>query len=360
MMYVSRVRQRGGKMLRVGLIGFGTSGQFFHAPVIRTVKGLELACILERTGPRASEIYPGVRVARNLEELLSDDTIRICVIATPNTTHYELARKCLLASRDVVIDKPFTVTTAEARELIALAEKQKRLLTVYQNRRWDGDFLTVQKLLASGTLGRVTYLESHFDRFRPQLKTRAWREDSESGGGALLDLGAHLVDQAIALFGRPKSICAETFREREGSRVEDGFDLHFEYPAMRVLLSSSALRCTPGPRFAVHGDKGSFVKYGIEPQEERLRRGEYPSANDWGLETEASWGTLHLPDGTVRQLPTETGNYARFYENLRDVIVDGAPLAVKPSEALWTIRALELARQSSASKSSISWDENDS
>jgi scyllo-inositol 2-dehydrogenase (NADP+) len=288
------------------------------------------------------------------------------VVATPNSTHFELAQRCLHAGRDVVVDKPFTVTSGEARQLIELAKDQKRLLTVYQNRRWDGDFLTVQKLIASSILGRITRYESHFDRFRPALKPRAWREDPEAGGGALLDIGAHLLDQALTQFGRPEAITADVFTERDDSRVEDAFNLRLAYPQLRVLLSSSVLACAPGPRFLLYGARGSFVKYGVESQEGRLRQGEVPSlAKRWGEEPESQWGSLYLEQraGSLeieqKKLPTEAGDYRRFYENLRDTIEAGAPLAVRPEEALWTMRAIEMARQSSVTRRTVSWDESD-
>src|ERR1700684_889324 len=218
-------------MVRVGLIGFGLAGQAFHAPVIRGVPGMELGCILERRGTRAREKYPEVRVARTMEELLSDKEIRLCVVATPNDSHFELARACLLAGRDVVVDKPFAPTLREAEDLVRLAAERGRLITVYQDRRFDGDFGTIKKLVASGRLGTIAEYECRFDRFRPQPKPNAWREKADQpGAGVLFDLGPHVIDQALVLFGEPKSITASAFCERATSQVDDSFDVSMEYP----------------------------------------------------------------------------------------------------------------------------------
>ncbi len=210
-------------MVRVGLIGFGMAAQVFHAPTIRAVAGMELGCILERSGGRAQEKYPEVRTARTLDELLADESVGVCVVATPHPSHFELARRCLLAGRDVVVDKPFTVTSQEAEELMGLAKEKKRLLTVYQNRRWDGDFQTVRKILEAGTLGRVVEYEVKYERFRTELRPNSWRERDGPGGGMLFDLGPHLVDQALLLFGTPRTITGQLFRQREGAEVDDAF-----------------------------------------------------------------------------------------------------------------------------------------
>ena len=213
-------------MVRVGLIGFGLAGQAFHAPVIRGVPGMELACILERRGTRAREKYPDVRVARTLDELLADKEIQLCVVATPNDSHFELTRACLRAGRDVAVDKPFAPTLKESEELVRLAAERERLITVYQNRRWDGDFGTVKKIVQSGSLGKVAEYECRFDRFRPEPKTDAWRERADQpGAGVLFDLGPHVIDQALVLLGEPRAITASAFCQRETAQVDDSFDV---------------------------------------------------------------------------------------------------------------------------------------
>src|SRR5579862_6806828 len=235
-------------MVRVGLIGFGMAGQAFHAPVIRGVEGMELACILERRGTRAQEKYHGIRVARTLDELLADKQIQLCVIATPNDSHFDLARACLLADRDVVVDKPFAPTLRESEELVRLAAQRGRLITVYQDRRWDGDFGTIKRLVQSGRLGKIAEYECRYDRFRPEPKPNAWREKADQpGAGVLFDLGPHVIDQALILFGEPKSITASAFCERATSQVDDSFDVCLEYPHLRAMGRARIIAYAPGP-----------------------------------------------------------------------------------------------------------------
>ena len=349
-------------MIRVGLVGYGLAGQAFHAPMICAVPGLELACILERHGDLAQRKYPGVRVVRTLDDLLADTEIRLCVVATPTPTHFELAERCLLAGRDVVVDKPFTTTSVKALQLVELAEARGRLLTVYQNRRLDGDFLTVQKLLLSGVLGRLVSYESHYDRYRPEQKPGTWREVAEPGSGTLYDLGSHLIDQAMVLFGIPRAITAQVFTQRQGAVADDAFDVRFEYPGLVALLRSSMLACKPGPRYLLHGTKATFIKYGMDPQEEHLRRSEFPTGPHWGEDPESRWGTLYLPDGDTtksKKIKTETGDYRRFYSNVRDAIIEGAPLAVPARDGVRTIRAIELAYRSSREGRTIAWSDFD-
>jgi predicted dehydrogenase len=339
------------------LIGFGLSGQTFHAPMIAAVPGLELACVVERSGELAGRKYPQAHVVRNVEELLADETIRLCVVATPNDSHFEIARRCLDAGRAVLVDKPFTVTSEEGRLLIGLAQKRGLLLTVYQSRRLDGDFKTVRRILADGSLGRVVMFESHFDRFRPTLKN-AWREKQGPGAGMLYDLGPHLIDQAMQLFGRPDSITADIRCERDGGLVDDAFDLWFDYPRMRAILRSTMIACAHQTRFVVNGTEGSFLKTALDPQEEPLRRGVAPGGPSWGEDPEAHWGTLYLasdtaPDG--RKIRTEPGDYREFYANVRDAMLGKAELAVKPEQALHVVRAIELAFESSRERRTVEW-----
>jgi scyllo-inositol 2-dehydrogenase (NADP+) len=346
-----------GKDIPVGLIGFGLSGQTFHAPMIAAVPGLELTCVVERSGELAQKKYPQARVVRTVEELLADERIKLCVIATPNESHFELARRCLNAGRAVLVDKPFTVTSEEARLLVHLAEKRGLLLTVYQSRRLDGDFKTVRKILAAGSLGRIVMFESHFDRFRPTLKN-AWREKAGPGAGMLYDLGPHLIDQAMQLFGKPDSITADIRCERDGGLVDDAFDLRLDYPGMRALLRSTMIACAHATRFVINGTAGSFLKTALDPQEEPLRRGIAPGGPGWGEDPEEHWGTLYLasddsPRG--RKVRTEPGDYREFYANMRDAMLGKAELLVKPEQAVDVIRAIELAFESSRELSTVEW-----
>lgn len=349
-------------MIRVGLIGFGVAGQAFHAPVIRGVKGLELGCILERKGTCASERYPGVRIARTLEDFLSDASMQLCAIATPNDSHFALARACLLAGKHVVVDKPFALTLRESQELVRIATVQKKLITVYQDRRFDGDFRTIQKIIASGALGTIVEHECRYDRFRPQPRPNAWRERaSQPGAGVLFDLGPHVIDQALVLFGEPASITASAFEQRATSEVDDSFDVCFEYPMMRAMLRARIIAFAPGPHFLIHGTKGSFVKYGMDPQEQRLRVEHPPDGLDWGAnwgeESEELWGTLSLVDKPAEQIKTERGDYRGFYANVRDAIEGKAPLEVTPEQALRTMRALMLSHKSSRERRTVNWKE---
>ena len=344
-------------MIRVGVLGFGLAGEVFHSPTIRAVPGMELACILERSGSKAKAKYPEVRVARTLDELLSDESIELCVVGTPHNTHFDYAKRCLRAGRNVVVDKPFTITLREAEVLIALANEKKRLLTVYQNRRWDGDFQTVEKLLKSGILGQMAEYEARFERFRPELRAGNWRERNEPGNGMLLELGPHLVDQALTLFGTPRAITAELFRQREGSQVDDAFDVCLEYPNLRASVRARIIAYSPSPHFVVHGTKGSFVKYGMDPQEELLKAGALPEGPGWGEDPEEMWGTLALQGQGEKKVRTEKGNYPGFYANVRDALLNGTAPAVTLQQAWLSMRALELAEQSSRERRTVNWSE---
>jgi scyllo-inositol 2-dehydrogenase (NADP+) len=350
-------------MVQVGLIGFGLAGQAFHAPVIRAVEGMELACIVERKGTRAKDKYPDVRIARTLDELLTDKKIQLCVIATPNDSHFELARTCLLAGRDVVVDKPFAPTLAESEELVRLAAERGKLITVYQDRRWDGDFQTVKKIVHSGRLGKVVEYECRFDRFRLEPKANAWRERADQpAAGVLFDLGPHVLDQALVLFGEPRAITASAFCERETSQVDDSFDVCLEYSELRALGRARIIAYAPGPHFLIHGTKGSFVKYGMDPQEARLRGEKVPDGldwgADWGVEPEELWGTLSLVGEPSAKVKTERGDYRGFYANVRDAIEKNAALEVTPQQALRTMRAVMLAHKSSRERRTAEWEES--
>ncbi len=336
--------------IQVGLVGFGIAGRYFHAPVINAVSGLRLAAIVQRSGNTAAETCPDLHVVRSVEDLLAIDEIGLVVVATPNTTHAVIARRCLEAGRHVIIDKPIATTSSEAGPLIELARQAGRLLGVYHNRRWDGDFLTIRRLLADGACGRPVMFESHFDRYRPGLRPAAWRERAEPGSGVLFNLGSHLVDQAVALFGLPEAVTADVRLEREGAAADDAFDVMLHYPQMRALLRGTMLACQPGPRFVLHGTDGTYVKHHVDPQEERLKGGETAGAAGWGEEPPERWGVLtRCPHGEVIREPvaTEAGDYRRYYENIRDAIHGRATLAVTPEQALDVVRLLEVAQESS-------------
>ena len=349
-------------MVRVGLIGFGLAGQAFHAPVIRGVRGLELACILERHTNNAQARYPEVRVARTLDEMLSDKSIQLIVVATPNDSHFSYTKAALEAGRDVVVDKPVTPTLAEAEELVRLAKERGRLISVYQDRRYDGAFLTVKKLVESGALGKVAEYEARFDRFRLDAKAGAWREVRDfPAAGVLWDLGPHLLDGALVLFGEPQSVYAAALQQRETSTVDDAFDVILEYPRLRVTLRARIIAYAPGPHLLLHGSAGSFIKFGMDPQEEILRGPNCPDGldwgQDWGLEPDKQWGTLTRVGESPRKVQTERGDYRGYYANIRDVIENKAALEVTPQQFLRTERALVLAHKSSREQRVVGWNE---
>jgi predicted dehydrogenase len=324
---------------------------------------MELACILERHGTRAHEKYPDVRVARTLEQLLDDKKIQLCVIATPNDSHFEYARACLEAGRHVVVDKPFTPTLSESEELVRLAKARGRLITVYQDRRWDGDFGTVKQIVQSGRLGTIVEYECRYDRFRLEPKANAWREKvDQPAAGVLFDLGPHVIDQILLLFGEPRSVTAAAFCERETSQVDDSFDVCLEYPRLRAMGRARIVAYAPGPHFLIHGTKGSFVKYGMDPQEARLRGENRPQGLDWGAdwgeEAEELWGTLSLVGEPSVRVKTARGDYRGFYANVRDAIEKKSPLDVTPEQALRTMRAVLLAHKSSRDKRTVEWNED--
>lgn len=347
-------------MIDVGLIGFGLAGRAFHAQVISRTPGLRLAAILQRTGDEAAKAYPETRIVRSIEELLVIPEIKLVVIATPNDSHFPLAKSSLAAGRDVLVDKPFTTTLAEAEELVRFAQERGRLLTVYQNRRFDGDFQAIRELVAAGTLGRIVGFESNYDRYRPQLKPGAWRERSGPGTGIFFDIAPHMIDHALVLFGLPQAIAADIRVERDRAVAPDAFDVTFHYRSgVRAVLRSSILAAAPRPRFILLGTQGSFVKTTVDPQELNLRLGKIPANGAWGAEPEENWGVLTTPQGdslVQKRTPSASCDYRDFYGNLRDAILGTAELAVSPQWALQVMRLLELCEQSSQRRCAVCWE----
>jgi len=312
--------------------------------------------VVERSGEESRRRYPHVEVVRDADELLRDERVGLVVVATPNASHFESARRSLLAGKHVVVEKPFTNTSDEAVELIELARRQGRLLTAHHNRRWDGDFLTVREILKAGLLGRLVEYESHYDRFRDQPREGAWREAGGPGSGILYDLGPHLIDQALVLFGQPRAVTADVRRQREFTKADDYFELALEYEALKVTLKAGMLVREPRPRFRLRGTEGSYVKHGMDPQEEALKRGLTPSAPDWGEEPPESWGALDARVEGLRvrgRVETLAGSYQSFYRNVAEAVEGRAELAVKPEEALATVRVIEAALRSSEEKRAV-------
>lgn len=339
---------------RVAVVGFGLGGAVFHGPLIAATPGLRLASVVtsnpERRA-RAEAEYPGVRVldgADRLWELAGEHDL--VVISTPNSSHVPLALGALDAGLAVVIDKPFAPTSAEARHVTEVAAERGLLLSVFQNRRWDGDFLTVRRLLAEDALGPVTRFESRYERWRPEVEPSKWRErgEPEEAGGLLFDLGSHLVDQAVQLFGRPTHVYAEIERRRPGTEVDDdAFVALTHLGGVRSHLWTSHVAARTGPRFRVLGMRGGFEKHGMDVQEEALAAGARPGDPGWGREPAERWGTLSA-DGQVRAVESEPGAYERYYEAIAASLRDGAPPPVDPHDAVAGLEVLEAARASAA------------
>ncbi len=345
------------KKLNVGIIGFGMAGQVFHAPIINSIPQLELTKIVT-TNVKAIEtikkLYPNTEIVSDVSLILEDDDIDLIVIATPNTSHFELATQGLMANKHIVVEKPFTITTNEADKLIKLAKERKLVLTVHHNRRWDSDYLTVKKVIEGNLLGNIVEYESHFDRFRNTLKKNAWREENNPGSGILYDLGSHLIDQALCLFGLPMEVTADIGIQREGGKTDDYFHIILHYDKLRAILKAGMLVREPLLHFILLGDKGSFVKYGMDVQETALKEGITPeNTENWGAEPEILHGRLNTEMNGVHLMgvvESERGDYRKYYQNVYNAILGKEELVVKAEEARNTIRVIELAIESNKTK----------
>ena len=334
--------------INVGLVGFGHAGRVFHAPLIHANPNLRLSHILERRGDEAQKRYPAAKIVRDMESLLHESSVHLIVVATPNTSHLEIAALALQAGKHVVVDKPFTITSADADELIAVSMKVGRVLSVFQNRRWDGDFLTVRQLLDQGAIGRLAEFHSRYDRFRPGVRPSAWREQSGPGSGVLFDLGSHLIDQAVVLFGNPTGIYADVSMQRDGAVAVDNFEVQLQYPNLKVTLHAGSLVCEPSPRFLLYGARGTYQKFGLDPQEEALKQGGIPGGPGWGEDPSDAWGTVTHCNGKLSRAKYRTlaGDYSAYYTNVYRAITGHEELAVKPEQSRNVIRLIELAEQS--------------
>jgi len=325
--------------IRTALVGYGSVGEKMHAPLISVCEDLELVAVVERNGERSKEKYPGIQIFNSLEDLLKADAADLIVIVTPNEFHFHYAKMALEAGKHVVVDKPVTIKSLEASLLKQYAQIHGLILSVFQNRRWDGDIQTIRKLLQEETLGRIVHFESHFDRFRPQIVDN-WREKDVPGNGITYDLGTHLIDQTVMLFGKPKWVYAEILKQRKGAVSDDFFDITMMYEGMKTRLSASVMVNAPLPKFLVLGEKGSYVKYGLDVQEKAFKAGEVPEGPNWGIENAEAWGTLHLENSAI-SYPTERGDYRHFYQNIADAIHGKAELKVKMEEAITVLEIIE-------------------
>lgn len=331
-------------IINVGLVGYGAASQTFHAPLIQATEGLDLVAVSSSDAAKVQASLPHVDVESQALALCQRSDIGLIVIPTPNDTHFSLAKTALLAGKHVVVDKPFTVTSSEAKTLKTLADDKKCLLSVFHNRRWDSDFLTVKALLKAGTLGRLVSVESRFDRFRPHLTGR-WREKATPGGGLWFDLGPHLLDQACELFGIPQAILLELGALRDGATADDDFLALLDYEGFRVTLSAGTLVAEPTPRFRLNGTQGSYVKYGLDPQEERLKAGGVPTPQ-WGEDPQHGSLTIYEGEGEnarlVRSEHTAVpGDYLAYYQGISDAIRTQSLPPVSVDDAIRSISLLE-------------------
>ncbi len=342
--------------IRVGITGFGMSAKIMHIPFLLCNPAYQITAILERRGHEAAKLIPGVQIVTSIEDLVSLSEVDVVVVATPNETHFAYAEKALLAGKHVIIEKPFTNTINEARVLIELSRRLGLVLTVYQNRRYVADFLTIKQLLDQKLLGDIVEFEARYDRYRPALVAGSWKESGKLGSGVLYNLGSHLLDQTLVLFGHPKQLYADVRMIRPGVQADDYFDIQLYYDTFKVILKSSMLVREHGPRFMISGTKGSFIKYGEDVQEEMINQGVKPNTPDWGSDPESQWGLLHTEkDGKVirETYPSVKGGFGAFYENLYETLVNGAPLQEKAEHGYNTIRMIELALMSSKKKAVI-------
>ncbi len=346
-----------GKIIQVGIVGYGLSGRVFHAPFIVCDNRFFLKKVVERTTSNAKERYPFVEVVRSFDELLLDKELDLIILGTPTDTHFEMAKKAMEAGKNVIIDKPFTSTSEEADGLIEISKQTGKLLSVYQNRRYDGDFKTIQKIIENGYLGEVLEFESHFDRYALSKSKKEWKEVDKKGNGLIYDLGTHLVDQAVTLFGVPNEIYADLRCLRDGCQINDAFEIILYYQNnLKAILKASLVVKEHDLRFAVHGRNGSYIKNGIDIQEDVLNSGAMPNEAYWGEEDPKNWGVLQAEInglGFYGKIKTMAGNYAVYYDNIYKVMTEDAELDVKPSQARNVIKLIELAEESNQVKSRL-------
>ncbi|HGG9106051.1 TPA: oxidoreductase [Enterobacter cloacae] len=339
--------------IRVGLIGYGYASKTFHAPLIAGTPGMVLAAVSSSDATKVHADWPTVPVVSEPKHLFNDPNIDLIVIPTPNDTHFPLAKAALEAGKHVVVDKPFIVTLSQARELDALAKSLGRLLSVFHNRRWDSDFLTVKALLSEGTLGEITFFESHFDRFRPQVRNR-WREQAGPGSGIWYDLAPHLLDQAVNLFGLPVSMTVDLAQLRPGAQTTDYFHAILSYPQRRIVLHGTMVAAAESARYIIHGTRGSYVKFGLDPQEDRLKNGERLPQEDWGYDMRDGVVTKVEGETLVEEtLLTSPGNYPAYYAAVRDALNGTGENPVPASQAIQIMELIELGIESAKHRATL-------
>jgi scyllo-inositol 2-dehydrogenase (NADP+) len=339
--------------IKTALCSFGMSGKVFHAPFIDAHPDFELYGVFERSKELARQKYPRIRTFRSLEEMLADEAVDLVIVNTPNATHYDFARKALAAGKHVVVEKPFTTEVSEGEELISLAAEKDRVLAVYQNRRWDSDFLTVRRIINDGLVGDVVEAELHFDRYKEELSPKLHKETPGPGAGILYDLGSHLIDQALQLFGMPAAVFADIAVMRPASKVDDYFELLLYYPRRRVRLKATYVAKEPVPAYIIHGSKGTFLKSRADVQELSLQGGQPPTAKHWGKEPDTEMGLLNTSIGekeTREKIKSQPGDYMQFYDQLHRAITTGEAPPVTAIDGLNVVRVIHAAFTSSAER----------
>ncbi|MBX5438324.1 MAG: Gfo/Idh/MocA family oxidoreductase [Thermoflavifilum sp.] len=331
------------------LLGFGLSGKYFHAPFLKKNPCFRVTAILQRQGEEGLQLFPEARLFRDSETLLHQADAELVIITTPNDTHFPLAMQALRAGKHVVLEKPVTLTGAEMAELMNLAERQNLLLVPFHNRRFDSGFRTVQQILQSGYIGEVVEASFQFNRWRPQPRQH-WREQALPGSGILYDLGPHLIDHALCLFGRPQWITAYIGHQRPDTHTDDMFEIWLAYEKRMVKLYAGMLVCEPSPRYVLRGTKGVFVKNSDDPQEARLRQGHSPDEPDWGMEPANAWGLIYPATAHPNAFPSLRGDYGLFYRQLYRALRLRQSPPVSAMDGYYTIRLIELARESFARK----------
>lgn len=335
-------------LIKTGIASYGLSGKVFHAPFINANKLFELSVICERSKSEAKEKYPDVKIVRRYEELIADSSLELIIVNTPDITHFGYCRAALEAGKHVIVEKPFAFTVAEGEELIRLADRKGLMLTVFQNRRWDGDFMTVRQVLNSGKLGKMLEFRAGFQRYKNQI-TDSWKERKDRFVGIVYNLGPHLVDQAVALFGKPQGVFARIAVQRDGSQIDDFFHILLLYKDLQVTLSAGMLMKEPIATYVLHGTNGSFVKYGIDPQEDQLKGGMLPTDSSYGYDTPEFYGTLSIDNKgiTIKEtIETVKGNYMQYFDAVAESIRHQTLPPVLPSGNLIVLRILEAAYQS--------------
>jgi len=340
-------------LINAGIIGYGLSGRYFFAPFLTAHPNFSIKAFVTSQTAEIEKNYPNTTVYSSVDDLIKDDSIDLVVVATPPSTHFDFASKALQAGKHVIIEKPFTITSGEAEELIKLSKIHKKVLAPFQNRRWDGDFLTIRKLIEEDALGEILEYESHFDRFRPLYERVAWKNEPLPGSGLLYDLGPHLIDQALCLFGKPEHIFGDLRKHRPHGENDDNFEIQLHYATTKVILKAGVMTREIGPRFIIHGRKGSFIKYGLDVQEQNLKEGILPGNPMLGKDVEENFGLLHtLIDNEVvrKKLETVNGNYMAYFENVYQAIIGKEELKVKPEDGKLIIEVIEKVIQSNLEK----------